>query len=865
MKFSQNREKNIVYILSFIIPVALWLMVCIHHGMYPFGTNSILTGDITYQFIDYLSYFKSIIFTNNDLTYTFSKTMGGDMAGFAAYYLFSPFNFILLLFSKEMLPVGLMIMIIFKCGCMSLFFEIMLTHLYGYRRESLIFSITYSLMGYVIVYFQLYAYFDDMMLLPLIVYFIHDLLSDPNRKTGYIITLFLSIILNYYIGWMLCLFSAIYFIYEMYVQKKGIKEFTSFAVSSVIAGAMSAFVLLPSLLSLRGEKNSFHLGFYTTMDISELFSRLYTDSFKGNISSCLPNIYIGTALTVLTVLYFFNKRINARERKASLILILFMIVNLWINTLNIVWHGFNRPIGFPYRYSFILSFIMIMLSYKEIINIDMEHIVKPLAGFFTLFVLYSVYILIKGSAVIGKREIIIDGMLLAGIISILIAGYFKKIRLGMLIVLLSIIQLLDLSENLHHSLYYFEFANMEEYTTYITRVTEVINSIKEADDSFYRMEKCFRRSHNDSMQFDYAGLTHYSSTEKKEVISYMKKLGFRDNGNWSFYDSGSTAFVDSFMGIKYLIAQYDYTAKKYKRFGKFKYLNDDESKTKYFIYENKYALPLIVSAQKSITEIDADEKNLFEFQNHIADSINGKTNRLFRPAEYEEFSLNNLKEEISADGIHTYTKLDPDKEAYIEYKMLITAETNGLLLEGYFDAPDYQEATIEVNGDSKGEYFTEYSWNVIDMSKHDEGDEVIIRIIPNSEVLQISDTYLYFENMFELKDWAEEVKDNDNYLEKITSSHLKGKATLKEDGQIVLTFPYEEDWEILLDGERVKPEKAAGIFLSVPAKSGSHNIELIYHQAGRKAGIIISILALLTLIVVKIYGNRYILGSVKQP
>ena len=94
-RFFDTKEKKAAALLSFFIPVLIWIGVCVLHGIYPFGKSSIMTGDITYQFIDYLSYFKSIFFTENDLTYTFSKTMGGDMAGFSAYYLFSPFNLIL--------------------------------------------------------------------------------------------------------------------------------------------------------------------------------------------------------------------------------------------------------------------------------------------------------------------------------------------------------------------------------------------------------------------------------------------------------------------------------------------------------------------------------------------------------------------------------------------------------------------------------------------------------------------------------------------------------------------------------------------------------------------------------------------------
>lgn len=846
-----NRKNQIIlYILAFFVPVAVWIVVCIGHGIYPFGSKSIMTGDITYQFIDYLSYFKTVILSNNDLTYTFSKTMGGDMAGFSAYYLFSPFNFLLLFFSNEQLPLGLLIMIIIKCGFMSLFFEMLLLRLYGYKKESVLFAITYSLMGYVVIYFQLYAYFDDMMLLPLIIIGIHDILENPGKKIGYILSLFAALVLNYYIGYMLCIFSVLYFLYQFILQKKGKREFIAFIISSFIAGMMSMFVLLPSLLSLRGEKNSFHLSFYPTMDITEVFSRFYTDSFRGNISTCLPNIYCGVLMIVLAALYFAGKNIEKREKIASAVFIIFLLINMWINTLNVAWHGFNRPIGFPYRYSFMLTFFILLISYKNVLQLDLTNILVKIVVMFSVYLLYSAYILVKGSDVIGIREVILDAALLICILLVIYFLSIKKLKPTILFIALALLQLMDLSENIYHSFYYFEFADIDEYQSYVERVGGIIDEIKADDPEFYRIEKYFRRSHNDSMQFDYAGLTHYSSCEKKEVISYMKKLGFRDNGNWSFYDSGSTAFADSLFGVKYLMAQYDYTAKKYKRYRKDRF-EDENGKEKYFTYMNQYALPLCFAAKEDILSMPADTDNVFEFQENIADAVNGKKNEIFKPADIEERNLINLTESAGV-----YTKINKEEEAYIEWKLTGSEEKKTWLLEGYFDAPDYQNVRIEMNGDDKGEYFTKYKWSIIDLGKHDPGEEIIIRMYVKDEKLEMSNAYLYYEDIPQMGEWADEVRSANCTLNKITSSHLTGEAELSEDGIIVFSFPYEEGWEVRIDGERADTDKAAALLLAAKTKAGKHTIELIYHEAGRGISIIISILAAFGFIGVMIYDNK---------
>ena len=72
------------------------IVISVISGMYPFGERTILISDMNKQFNDYYAYFKTIVTGENNLIYTFSKTLGGDMVGFSAYYLQNPFLFLLL-------------------------------------------------------------------------------------------------------------------------------------------------------------------------------------------------------------------------------------------------------------------------------------------------------------------------------------------------------------------------------------------------------------------------------------------------------------------------------------------------------------------------------------------------------------------------------------------------------------------------------------------------------------------------------------------------------------------------------------------------------------------------------------------------
>ena len=108
-------EKNtLITLLAFVVPALIMLLIFVRGDFAPFGKVSILVADMRYQFVDYIGYMKSIFFGNNDMLYSFSKTMGGDMMGFASYYLFNPFFLILLLFPNDILPVGIAAMMILQ-------------------------------------------------------------------------------------------------------------------------------------------------------------------------------------------------------------------------------------------------------------------------------------------------------------------------------------------------------------------------------------------------------------------------------------------------------------------------------------------------------------------------------------------------------------------------------------------------------------------------------------------------------------------------------------------------------------------------------------------------------------------------------
>lgn len=139
--------------MPFFLPVGMMLLICALLQTTPFGNNTFLISDMNGQYIDYLAYLRAMPSNGNDFFYTFSKNMGGDMAGFSAYYLLSPLNILLFLFPAASLHSAVALLLLVKIGLCGVSFQIFISNLYGKNVKAFLFSTSYALMAYNVVYY----------------------------------------------------------------------------------------------------------------------------------------------------------------------------------------------------------------------------------------------------------------------------------------------------------------------------------------------------------------------------------------------------------------------------------------------------------------------------------------------------------------------------------------------------------------------------------------------------------------------------------------------------------------------------------------------------------------------------------------
>ena len=844
-EFRKFEKKTMIAVLAFIVPALIMTLIFITGEFAPFGKVSILVADMRYQFVDYIGYMKSVFFGNNDMFYTFSKTFGGDMMGFASYYLFNPFYLILAFFPNDILPVGIVVMLILMSGFMGLSFYTLLSSIWGGRYSALMFSTAYAFMGFNIAYINCIHYYFSVMMLPLVILGLIRTMKNRRPSLCYILSAAASVISNYYIGYMILIFSAFFFLCMMisdqikYTDMKDrIRNAWTLLYSTLLAVGISAFSLLSVLLSLRGQKKAIlkGVGFIRNFNILEFFSGLYTGSFRGNVSDGLPIIYSGIIAVLFVFFYFANKTIKTREKICTFAVFVFLILGFWIDALNVMWHGFAHPIGFPYRNSFLFSFMMLLVGYVGFIRIKDGFSKRNANIVVVIYALYTAFLFFYGSQYVGIRSILITSIGVCVTLILIVSINEKNRYIIPALAGLFALQFADGFYNGQVSIdaYYEDKTSDEyslaEYKEYIDSTQSLVDYVNRQDSSFFRMDKLYRRSHNDPLMFAYNGLSHFSSTETDQAKDFLGRMGFRNNVTWAFYGDASTSFADCFMGVKYLLSQYDETSKPYK----WLYTEDEKR-----IFQNPYALPIGFGMDKDVLGINMNEKDPFKLQNVIASCFTQTNYQIYRPVRISEVKLNN----VSSEG-NVFTAINPEEEASVEYIMSITSSD---FIYMYFDAPEPQNATLYINGDEKGDYFDEYSWSVREGGYYTPGEEISIKFVLYDDTLTIDNAYFYYESPKVLKAWYKDAVSTSCNISKITSSHLKADVNVADTAEyVVFTIPYDDDWHIRVDGKKVKCVKVMNALTAVKITGGEHQIELRYIPRGFVIGLPISVISLIS-------------------
>ena len=869
-KVSNKNKSFRYYILAFILPIIMMGLVYIFARIYPFGNRTLLIGDMFGQYLGLLGELRDIILGNGNLMYSFSKSLGGGMIGVFAYYLASPLNIILVLFPKEYITESIVAITLIKLGLCGLTCCIYLKQTYNKNDFSLVaFSCCYALMSYNLIFQQNIMWLDGVIMLPLVLLGINKIVKE-NKFILYTISLFLAIYTNYYIGYMICIFSVIYFIYKLFneediyvnnsnkkitIIKSKIKYFIS---SSIIAGGLSAFLLIPTIISLQNGKAEVEL-FRTTLgldlNIMDILSRLLWGSFitKDMIKDTMPHIFCGVIVLVLVISYFFINNISKRKKISAFVVIFIM---------NLVWHGFDSPNGFLYRNAFIFSFFLIIIAYESFINLEY------LKNKYLLAILCIVAIVGAVSNLLGYEFLsfnkIAISILLAIIYCLLIYLYKnKKIKHILYIFIICMVIIGEIFYNAYITIPNLPYYARTYLNEYLSDIEPIVDKYKSKDNDFYRIEKTINYSSNEPLLLNYRGIDHSSSANESNLAKIVNDLGITTgSGVTELYNHGSTIISDSLLGLKYVIAHDNIEGTTMNiEYTKNKYYKLVEKIDGFNIYENPYNLPIGFMVNKDIKNVSSSNINLFDFQRDILNSMTTNTNdQEYYTRFYESnIKLNNIKKD-KFENSNRYSKINKDEDGFIEIN--IEAPNEDILymylpceLFGSEKLKVSNTIHIYVNGEKYTAYYAE-NYSIVALGSFEKEENISIKLELFDNQVCIDEFQFYSLDVNKFEKVYNELNKGKLDIVDYYDGYLNGKVNVNEDKTVLYTsIPYDDGWSVTVDGSNVQPIKLLGSVMGVELSKGEHNVVFKYKTPGLDVGIAVSCISFIVFIYM-IYRNK---------
>ncbi len=843
-KIWEKYKPIIIIILMFFIAEIIFLAI---NKLFPFGNvNSFMKSDVGSQYIPFWSYLKDCFTGNANIFYSFSNGLGGNMVGIWAYYLLSPFNLIFLLVSKINISNALIIITALKFLASAITMAIFLRRKTNKNIGIILGAFCYAFCGYNIAFQMNIMWLDGVILLPLIAIGIEKII-DEDRPTLYIITTALSLIINFYIGFATTIFGGIYFLYTLFLkklEKDDIKIVLKFIAYSLLAIGISAIILLPVIhVILSGRDASSLLDIanlwksnFTTIDF---IAKLLPGTISNNqiyLDNGLPNIYCGIIIVLLAIYYFSNKNISLKHKIISAILLIGLYFCMKINIINLLWHGLKTPRGYPYRYSFVFIFVLILLACKGLQNLDKKNLKNFIISSLISIVVGLVVVLYKNKTVEIELTSLSVVLCIIYIVLLFLMMIFKGKKKNIISGICITVCIFELIYNYNYTYRNLNYETEDQYMIKMEKYINVINAIKEQDDSFYRTEKTDRQNLNDSLTYNYYGIGHSSSVYNQNQLELLKALGYNWYLEWPSYGDGATPVLDAVLGIKYKISPEELNNDAYLEF--------IEEVNGYYIYKNKYALSLGILTEGNI-ELDLS-KDPFTLQEDILENVTGKKG-VFNDCEL----INKSEENLEVDGNY-YTKQDENSKLIYTFDVSDKDEDLYLFIDTdyYYDEPLFD---VKINGELYRENYIGSNNNgilYINKEAYQGQEEITIEFDFKTEFkTQISQVYL---KEFDVDKFVEIMQEklNDEQLTNIVDNgnKIEGTITLDEESYMVLTIPYDESWEIEINGEPVNYKKTLGDFIGITLKEGENNIELKYIPKGLKTGGIISICSIVILV-----------------
>ncbi len=859
LTLDQKRKNRKFYLTVFFFPVAILELVYLTFEVFPFGNNSLLVLDLNAQYIYYYEYLRDVVWHGQSFIYNWSRTLGGENFGLFAYYTASPFMLIFILMPKVLITEALLLTALLKTGCAALTFAWYIKKKYGDGGPRIVvFSTFYALMAYMVIHQMDPMWLDAVIALPLLMYGLEQMVKNGRYKL-YTVVLTATFISNFYIGYMVAIFVTVYFFYAYFTTcefgpgcaKDFAKRFFQFGFFSVLSALMACIVLLPTYFSLTLGKTEFSDPSFKLNSKFDLFDMLPKFLF-GAYDTCrpegLPTLYMGTMALIMLPLFYANKRISVRKKALSAVVLLVLTLSMTMSTVDLVWHGFQAPNWLNYRYSFMLCGFALVLCAESFLKPD-GYTPGSVAGVTGIWVLL-IFLLEKfGVDYIDVRITVWGSLGLFVFYFAFIAADCKRRLKGGFMIALAFLIGVELYLNGLITVTSVDkdvvYSNRVGYRTFVDTTYPAAVRLEKMDDGFYRTEKTYTRCVNDPMAFRFKGISHSSSTLNRDAIAYVQSLGYCANSHWTKYIA-PVLTTDSLIGIKYIFQK---TEVNYGMDLLFK-------EGDIYVYQNPAALPVFYPVAEEYFTFEYEGDNPFEKENARLSAMLGydEVVEFYKPLSKPECLPENIESRRYGEG---YTKYYPEDNGLNCQLQFFVPGAGENPIYAAFPSAYPRKVNIWINKEWYNTYQDGSAGDIIPLGSAAEGETVsLIMTIVSNEVFLKDQLFYYLDlDLFrsELANVAERVSEIENTKR---DRQLSATVTLSAGERMYASIPYEQGWNVTVDGKKVETYKNEFGLLGFDIPEGTHELTLRFWPGYYTVSIIISLTALALFIAIVLI-DRY--------
>ena len=849
----KHRKKIPTLSLGFFLPFTIISLLLALRGIWWGSEITILASDGFHQYVIFNQVLRNTLQGNGSLFYNFTSGLGLNFYALMSYYLGSFLSPLVYFFDLRNMPDALYLFTIVKFGLIGLSSTYSLSCIYHKlnRLSILLLSTSFTLMSFVTSQLEINIWLDVFILIPLILLGLHRLVTNQGTLL-YFISLVSLFIQNYYFGFMTAIFLSFWFILQISWDVKGrIRSFIDFTVVSILAGLSSLVMLLPTYLDLKthGETFTEIVNFQTDNSwYLDLFAKNLVGSYDTTQFGAIPMISVGLFPLILTILFFTIKSIKPLVKCAYATFLLLLIASFYIEVLDLAWQGMHAPNMFLHRYAWIFSTVIIYMAAETLVRIEeikKIHLSIPflllVTGFFLTFYFRDRYPYLEPIHFILTVEFLLAYSIL------LLGKVYKKIPFKIFSLLSLGFVLFEMGLHSHYQIEGLAAEwNFPSRSNYEDQLTEIDNLVKETNSKnsyFYRTEKLDIQTGNDSMKYNYYGISQFSSIRNRSSSSTLDKLGFRSDGtNLDLRYQNNTIIADSLFAVKYNLAESDPLKYGFSLY---------QTEVGLSSYKNEHAAQLAILTDGVYKDVKFTNLTL-DNQTRFLNQITGLEQTYF--TKLYPLSVKNATELNNRVTVQTPENEDMPR---VNYELTVPADSQLYISIPNISFSNQNQEIVQISVNNMSTNFTlDNTFSIFNIGYFEKGQNlnVVIRFPYNSQVsfdqpqFYHLDTRAYQAAMDIIKSQKVEVKTYQNMVE--------ANYNATKESSLLFTLPYDKGWSASLNGKPIKIRRAQQGFMKIDVPKGQGTVFLTFVPQGFWTGLLSSLAGIILFFLYSLFKQR---------